>query len=201
MQSPLRSQFSGWAAFAGAAGALVAVLMVSGCPGTLDPSMFKNDNGTGGANATGGSGTGGGTGGSSATGGTTGTGGTAASNCTGGNDGVSLLNVNCATSSCHIPGATNDGTAGGLDLTPDSNIGSRLVGVTSVGTANNGSMCMGNSTPYLNANSNPATGLFIDKFTMSHPPCGSQMPFDSPFPLTATQQTCLTQWATTLTSP
>jgi hypothetical protein len=195
MQSPLRSQVSGWVGFAGAVGALVAVLMVSGCPGTLDPSMFKN---TGGSNGTGGSGNG--TGGSGQTGGTPGTGGTSVS-CTGGNDGASILNVNCATSSCHIPGATNDGTAGGLDLTPDANIGSRLVGVTSVGTADNGSMCMGNTTPYLNAGSTPATGLFIDKFTMVHPPCGAQMPFDSPFPLTSMQQTCLIQWATTLTSP
>ena len=190
MQSPLRSQVSGWVGFAGAVGALVAVLMVSGCPGTLDPNQFKTG-GTGGNTGTGGSGQ---------TGGTPGTGGTATS-CTGGNDGVSLLNVNCATSSCHIPGATNDGTAGGLDLTPDANIGSRLVGVMSVGTADNGSMCVGNSTPYLNAGSTPATGLFIDKFTMAHPPCGAQMPFDSPFPLTAMQQTCLIQWATTLTSP
>jgi hypothetical protein len=181
MQSFLRNQVSGWVGFAGA---LVAVLMVSGCPGTLDPSLFNN---TGGSTGTGGSGTGGGN--------------ATTVSCTGGNDGVSILNVNCATSSCHIPGSANDGTAGGLDLTPDANIGSRLVGVMSVGTADNGSMCVGNSTPYLNANSNPATGLFIDKFTMTHPPCGAQMPFDSPFPLPAIQQTCLTQWATTLTSP
>jgi hypothetical protein len=195
MQSFLRSQISGWVGFASAAGALVTVLMVSGCPGTLDPSMFKN---TGGSTGTGGSGSG--TGGSGQTGGTPGTGGSA-TNCTGGNDGASILTGNCATSSCHIPGSANDGTAGGLDLTPDANIASRLVGVTSVGTADNGSMCVGNSTPYLNANSNPATGLFIDKFTMVHPPCGAQMPFDSPFPLTSTQQSCLIQWATTLTSP
>jgi hypothetical protein len=191
MQSPLRSQVSGWVGLAGAAGALVTVLTLSGCPGTLDPNQFKNS-GTG-ANT--------GSGGGNATGGSTGTGGGTAADCTGGNDGTTIVTMYCATSSCHIPGAVNDGTAGGLDLTPDANIASRLVGVTSVGTADNGSMCVGNSTPYLAANSNPATGLFIDKFTMTHPPCGDQMPFDSPFPLTAIQQTCLKQWATTLTSP
>jgi len=198
MKSPLRSQVSGWVGFAGAAGALATVLALSGCPGTLDPSMFKN---TGGSNGTGTGGSGSGTGGSNPTGGSTGTGGTASGNCTGGNDGATLVTTNCATAFCHIPGSANDGTAGGLDLTPDSNIGSRLVGVTSVGTATNGSQCMGNTTPYLNANSSPATGLLIDKITMAHPPCGSQMPFDAPMPLNATQQMCLIQWATTLTSP
>jgi hypothetical protein len=194
MQSLLRSQVSGWVGFAGAAGALATVLALSGCPGTLDPSMFKN-NGTGGD--TGGSGTGG----SNPTGGSTGTGGTASGNCTGGNDGVSILKQNCATAYCHIPGQINDGTAGGLDLTPDSNIGSRLVGVTSGGTASNGSKCMDNTTPYLVPGITPATGLFIDKFTMSHPPCGDQMPASSPMFLNATQQSCLIQWATTLISP
>jgi hypothetical protein len=195
MQSLLRSQVSGWVGFAGAAGALVTVLALSGCPGTLDPNQFK---GTGGSNGTGGSGSG--TGGSNPTGGSTGTGGTASGNCTGGNDGASILTQNCATSFCHIPGAVNDGTAGGLDLTPDANIGSRLVGVTSVGTATNASKCVGNTTPYLVAGVTPATGLLIDKFTMTHPPCGDQMPEDS-IALSTTQQMCLIQWATTLISP
>jgi hypothetical protein len=199
MQSLLRSQVSGWVGFAGAAGALATVLALSGCPGTLDPTLFT---GTGGSNATGGSGgSGSGTGGGNPTGGSTGTGGTASANCTGGNDGATIVTMNCATAYCHIPGASNDATAGGLDLTVDANIGSRLVGVTSVGTSSNGSMCVGNSTPYLDAHSNPATGLLIDKVTMARPPCGAQMPFLAPMPLNATQQMCLKQWATTLTSP
>jgi hypothetical protein len=193
MQSSLRSQVSGWVGFAGAAGVLVAVLMLSGCPGTLDPNQFKT--GTGGGNGTGGSGSG--TGGSGPTGGSTGTGG-----CTGGNDGAMIISVNCATTYCHIPGSDNDGTAGGLDLTVDANIGSRLLGVMPESTdQGDGSKCVGNSTAYLKAGSNPASGLFIDKFSMTHPPCGDQMPESAPFPLTATQQTCLIQWATTLTSP
>ena len=71
----------------------------------------------------------------------------------------------------------------------------------SAGTADNGSRCMTNSTPYLDAGSNPATGLLIDKVTMTHPPCGDQMPEDAPFPLSTTQKSCIIQWATTLTSP
>src|SRR5206468_11965956 len=102
---------------------------------------------------------------------------------------------------CHIPGAANDGTAAGLDLTVDANIGARLVGVMSGGTAENGSKCSTSSTPYLDAGSNPATGLLIDKVTMTHPPCGDQMPESAPFPLSKLQQSCLIQWATTLTSP
>lgn len=190
MQSPRRSQVSGWVGLAGVAGALVAVLTLSGCPGTLDPNQFTN-NGSGGNT---------GSGGSNPTGGSTGSGGGNAS-CTGDNDGATIVTMNCATSSCHIPGPANDGNSGGLDLTVDSNIGSRLVGVMSVGTAANSSQCMGNSTPYLNANSNPATGLLIDKLQASTLPCGALMPFASPMPLSTTQRNCLIQWATTLTSP
>lgn len=190
MQSPLRSQGLGWVGVAGAAGMLVSVLILSGCPGTLDPTQFMT--GTGGSGS--------GTGGSNPTGGSTGTGGSSG-NCTGGNDGVNLIMTNCATTSCHIPGPLNAGSSGGLDMTVDANIGSRLVGVMSVGTTDNGSKCMGNSTPYLDPGSNPATGLLIDKIQQKNPPCGDQMPYAAPFPLTATQQTCLIQWATTLTSP
>ena len=188
MQSSIRSNVGGWVGVVGAAGALVSVLMLGACAGSSDPLVVKS--GTGGNTGTGGS----------PTGGAIGTGGTTL-DCTGGNDGASVVTVNCATTFCHIPGTDNDGTAGGLDLTVDANIGSRLVGVKSVGTADNGSMCVGNATPYLNAGSNPATGLLIDKISTANPPCGAQMPFDSPFPLTTMQQKCLVQWATTLTSP
>jgi hypothetical protein len=184
MQSPLRSHVSGWVGVAGAAGVLVSVLMLSGCPGTLDPTQF-NTTGTGGSGS--------GTGGSTGTGGSSGT-------CTGDNDGATIVANTCATTGCHIPGPLNDGLSGGLDLTVDANIASRLVGVMSVGTAANNSQCMAQTEPYLVAGSNPATGLLIDKIKPTRP-CGDQMPAFSPFPLTAAQQTCLIQWATTLTSP
>jgi hypothetical protein len=109
--------------------------------------------------------------------------------------------MNCATAFCHIPGSQNDAFAGGLDLTVDANIGSRLVDVTSVGTTDNASVCLASTEPYLKGGSKPATGLLIDKVTMTHPPCGDQMPANALTPLTAVQQACLVQWATTLTSP
>jgi hypothetical protein len=194
MQSLLRSQVSGWVGLA-AAGALASVLMLSGCPGTLDPSLFPTS-GAGGNQ---------GSGGGNPTGGSTGTGGN--SNCTGVNDGAAIVTANCATQFCHIPGAVNDGTAGGLDLTVDANIASRLVDVTTVGTADNGSSCVGNTQPYLKGGSNPATGLLIDKIksspkcTANSNCCGQPMPYPGVTPLPAQQQTCLIEWATTLTSP
>jgi hypothetical protein len=189
-RSPVRGHLPEGVGFAGAAGALVAMLMLSGCPGTLDAKEF----GTGGNPGSGG------TGGGNPTGGAPGTGGTAL-DCTGGNEGTAILTNSCALSGgCHIPGSANDGRAGGLDLTPDANIASRLVDVMSVGTADNGSMCMGNPEPYLRGGISPAQGLLIDKLKPSRP-CGAQMPADSAFFLTPTQQSCLTQWATTLTSP
>src|SRR3954465_1567575 len=186
MQSPLRSHGSGWAGVAGAAGLLVSVLTPAGSPGTLDPNQFSMTSGTGGSGS--------GTGGSTGTGGSSGT-------CTGDNAGPAIVTTNCATTFCHIPGTKNAGVSGGLDLTVDANIGARLVGVMTVGTVDNGSACITNTIPYLNANSNPATGLLIDKVTMAHPPCGGQMPDSAPMPLSATKQSCLIEWATTLTSP
>jgi|HubBroStandDraft_2_1064218.scaffolds.fasta_scaffold23720_3 hypothetical protein len=177
--------------FAGAAGALVSVLMLSGCPGTLDPSQFGS-----------------GSGGSTATGGSTGTGGAAANNCTGDLDGATLVMTQCAISGCHD--ATDANTLGaGLDLTVDSSIGSRLVGVVSPGDTNASSVCGGNTEPYLVSGSNPATGLLVQKIqtspkcatTESPPCCGTPMPYPGIVLLSVQQQNCLIQWATTLTSP
>lgn len=201
MQSEIRSQVRGWVGFAGAAGALVSVLVLSGCPGTLDPALFQT--GTGGSNGTGGSGTGG----SNSTGGTTGTGGSS-SNCTGSLDGATLVTSQCATSGCHD--ATSASSSGaGLDLTVNSSIASRLVGVASSGNTAAGSVCGGNSEAYLDGGSNPATGLLIQKIqsnpkcsTGESPPCcGLPMPYPGIALLSPMQQTCLIQWATTLTSP
>jgi hypothetical protein len=151
-----------------------------GCAGSLDPSQFQ-DGGTGGT----------------ASGGTTGSGGTNGS-CTGGLMGAAIITAQCATVGCHSA-ASAATSAAGLDLTMNSTIGARLVGVVSPGDVAAASQCAGNATPYLNAGSNPATGLLIDKVQQSHPPCGFQMPFGQP-PLSAVQQTCLVEWATTLTS-
>jgi hypothetical protein len=181
----------------GAVGALVSVSMLSGCPGTLDPDVAKMATGTGSGGATGSGGSG--NGGSNPTGGATGTGGTMASNCTGNNDGATIVMSICAQAYCHTTASAND--CGGLYLTVDSGISGRLIGVMSMGSLNtNGSACAGQTTePYLVANSNPATGLLIDKLKANRP-CGSQMPLDS-LALTTTQTACLTTWATTLTHP
>ena len=138
-----------------------------------------------------------GTGGSNPTGGATGTGGTSA-NCTGSNDGATIVANSCASSLCHDAADANTFGAG-LDLTINSTIGSRLVDVKSPGDTNAGSVCGGSSEAYLNSGSNPATGLLIDKIK-ANPPCGSRMPLTG-VALSPMQQTCLAQWATTLTSP
>jgi hypothetical protein len=94
-------------------------------------------------------------------------------------------------------------------LTVDANIGSRLVDIMSTGTANNGSLCVGNTEPYLVGGSTPARGLLIQKIQSSpkcspseNPPCcGNGMPWPGVTLLSVQQENCLIQWATTLTSP
>jgi hypothetical protein len=109
---------------------------------------------------------------------------------TGGSSGgceVQLLAARCAP--CHTAASAQ----GGLDL-QSADIPSRLVGHdTGAVTV---SSCSG--MKLLNAGSNPATGVFIDKLTMDPPPCGSPMPLGGT--LTATEKSCLTDWATGLTS-
>jgi hypothetical protein len=163
-----------WGAIAGAAGALLAAVALTGCPGDIDPSISMPSQG--------GSGTGGTSGGSS---------------CTGGNSGDMVIASNCAVSGCHTGGSVPT-TGAGLDLTIDSGIKGRLVGVMSSGASGNiFSMCGNVSEPYLTAGSNPATGLLVDKIHPS-PPCGVQMPQVGT--ITTAQQNCIVQWATTLTT-
>jgi hypothetical protein len=99
----------------------------------------------------------------------------------------------CAISGCHSTSSASL-LGAGLDLTVNSSIGSRLVGVMSAGKGN--SMCKGSTEPYLVAKTNPAMGLFVDKLNPS-PPCGVQMP-QVGGPLTSDQQNCIIQWATGL---
>ena len=163
--------------FIGIVGLLASVFTESGCPGTLDPAVLKMATGEGGSPGTGGTpGAGGGIG----TGGSTGTGG---SNCTGSNDGATIIVSTCAVSGCHDSSGAS--FSGGLNLTVDSTIGSRLVGAMA-GTAAEGSLCTGQG-PYLAAGSNPATGLLIDKLGTASP-CGNQRPFLET-PLSTQQQT------------
>lgn len=173
-----------WSPLATVAGLLLTAGALTGCPGSLDPSLMGEPPATG-------------TGGSNGSGGSPGSGGGSGADCTGDNDPATLVNTQC-TSVCHNPQVENS-LGGGLDMTMDANLKSRLVGVKSPATAMGQSKCSGNSEAYLNANSNPATGLLIDKVTKSTPPCGVQMPYLAQA-LDATQQQCLIKWATTLTS-
>jgi hypothetical protein len=186
MRSLGRSDVLGWGGFVGAAGGLVSLLMLAGCPGTLDLAQFQS--GSGGST---------GTGGSNATGGATGTGG-AAADCTGGNDGASIVTNNCARSGCHDSASAQFSAS--LDLTVNATIGSRLVGVMAAEpTALNMASCTSEQEPLLMAGPGQATGLLVDKIGPNFP-CGGRMPLDSVAPLSTTQQNCVIQWATTLTS-
>jgi hypothetical protein len=174
------------ARWVGVIGVLVAAPLLAGCAGALDPGLAAEASGSGGS----------GTGGANPTGGATGTGGVPA-NCTGGNEGSMIITLNCAYSGCHIAGPGSADSSGGLDLTVNATIGSRLVGVAA-GTAAEASLCTGMG-PYLNPGSNPPTGLLIEKITGTPPPCGVQMPWTqgpiSTSPLTSTQVTCVEAWA------
>jgi hypothetical protein len=96
---------------------------------------------------------------------------------------VAIFAGQCA--SCH----TASSPQANLDLS-SPNPESRLVGKMAATT--NGGMCGGMTL--INANTNPATGVFVDKVTMMTPPCGFSMPFGS-LP-SAADQACLKSWAT-----
>jgi hypothetical protein len=164
----------------GLLGVIATSLGLMGCPGSLDSSLL--DNGTGAGGTSGGSGTGG----------------TASLNCTGTNDGATLITANCAISGCHVPGGVQ---GAGLDLTIDAAIGSRLVGVLSMGDTTHGSVCGGWPTPYLTPGAIPTpTGLLIDKISLKNGnaalcPMGDAMPWPGISTLPAIQQACIEQWA------
>jgi hypothetical protein len=165
----------------GLLGVVATSLGLMGCPGSLDPALLNNGSGTGG------------------TSGGTGAGGTASVDCTGANDGATLITTNCASvSGCHMPGGLQ---GAGLDLTVDGTIGARLVGITSPGDTTHGSVCGGWPTPYLTPGAIPKpTGLLIDKISLKNGnaalcPMGDAMPWPGISTLPATQQACIEQWA------
>jgi hypothetical protein len=140
-------------------------------------------------------------------GGSTGSGGSS-TNCTGDNDGATIIKTQCAVGNCHDTADANVFGAG-LDLTINSGIASRLVDVVSAGDTAAYSVCGGNTEPYLKGGSNPAAGLLVQKIqsspecspSESPPCCGSPMPYAATVFLSTQQQNCVVQWATTLTSP
>jgi hypothetical protein len=114
----------------------------------------------------------------------------------------------CAGSGCHdtVTKAANfDMASPGLET--------RLVGKAPMGggptfSADGGppmpiaslqSMCVGKGN-YLDAGSQPATGLFLSKLSAT-PPCGMRMPMAPVSPVTAADMTCIQNWANNLTKP
>ena len=109
-----------------------------------------------------------------------------------GNAGCEAAVFASACAGCH----TMSGGSAGLDL-QSANPGARLLGIPSSTDSTNGSACPGKTL--LDANSNPATGFFIDKITPGTSPlCGSAMPIGPA--LSSDQVTCLKTWATSVTS-
>jgi hypothetical protein len=176
MRQSSRRHVPGRMGLVGAVGSIVMAAALSGCPGTLDPALLTGEGGSAGG---------------SSGGGTTGAGG--ASPCTGAMAGDALVTSNCAVSGCHTT-ADAPISGGGLDLTINATIGSRLVGVVSPGDSTADSVCGGST--YLKAMSNPATGLLIDKIKGTQT-CGLGMPYPggSAFLLPSAKQTCIEQWA------
>jgi len=162
-----------------------AMALIVACAGELPPELKNNGGGdTGGAPAnTGGmdantGGMNGGTGGmASGTGG-----GGSVQNCA---MATQILKDNCGA--CHTTATKG---LGNLDLLSDG-VASRLVGKP----ADSGEMCGGKGN-LINANTNPATGLFVDKISNMKPACGSVMPLGQK--MSQANIDCLTQWATYL---
>lgn len=162
-------------------GQLLLAVAGAGCAGSLDPAQFGS--------------------GGSGTGGTPG----AATDCTGGNSGDNVISSKCANG-CHNP-VDDAFVGGGLDLTIDSAIATRLVNMLPTG-ATGTSQCGGTQEPYLVGGKSPASGLLIQKIQTNpscspaeDPPCcGAPMPESNP-PLSNGEIQCVIQWATTLTAP
>jgi hypothetical protein len=101
----------------------------------------------------------------------------------------------CALSGCHGDSPAGS-AAGNLILTAGPNLATRLLGVMSTGA--NGSSCGAATKAYLIPHVTPATGLLIDKLTMTVPECGSQMPLGSSLP--PTELACVKSWAASITA-
>jgi hypothetical protein len=95
----------------------------------------------------------------------------------------------CSALGCHGAGLPN-----GIDM-QSPGLSARLLGKMSTSAT-----CAPSGKPYLVPNSNPATGLLIDKLHPS-PPCGSIMPFaDIGGVLTSEEMACIMDWSTAVTS-
>jgi len=102
--------------------------------------------------------------------------------------------ASCAIAGCH---ATNSTGGAGLDL-GSAGVAGRLLGQGPSTNNAAGAVCADAGKPYLAAGSNPATGLLMDKVDATQVTCGSAMSVLGQ--LTAAQLTCLSAWATGVTT-
>jgi hypothetical protein len=70
----------------------------------------------------------------------------------------------------------------------------KLVGVSTPADAPSTSLCRGKNLVFLEAKTQPARGLFLDKIRLAMPPCGVQMPRLLP-KLNAGDTACIEAWA------
>jgi hypothetical protein len=102
---------------------------------------------------------------------------------------------------CTTSGACHDaaGTAANFDMVTGGLMGleGRLVGHGPVGGGVLPSTCAGMGFNYLDPNSHPATGLFLQKFADT-PPCGQRMPMLGG-KVNAADLACIQSWANGLT--
>ena len=159
-------------AVAGAtAGAVLAAL--AGCAGNLDPSLVPGAGGSGNSLGQGAAG---------------GTGPTVCDAPT------MVFAASCGLPGCH---AANSVGGGGLDLV-SAGVVARLLGQGPSTNVAAGASCASAGKPYLVAGSNPATGLLMDKMDAGKVTCGSVM--SQLGQLTSSQLTCLSAWATAVTT-
>jgi hypothetical protein len=100
----------------------------------------------------------------------------------------------CAITGCHAP---NTAGGAGLDL-GSAGVAARLLGQGPSTDVAASAVCTSVGKPYLVPGSNPATGLLMDKMDAAKVTCGSTMSVLGQ--LSASQLTCLSAWATALTT-
>jgi hypothetical protein len=106
-----------------------------------------------------------------------------------------VLKPTCGVVVCHD--SSNAASNAGLDFSKTAGLVAQLLGKTSPGI--NGSACGGDTKPYLQAASNPASGLLIDKLFADPPPCGFSMPYGGPR-LAGSDAVCVKSWAVAVTT-
>ena len=92
---------------------------------------------------------------------------------------------------CHSTASA--ATNGGFDM-EIAGWEKKLVGMTTPANAPATSLCRGKNLVFLEAKTQPARGLFLDKIRLATPPCGVQMPRLLP-KLSAGDTACIEAWA------